>query len=390
MKKRLESVKLFFKETDLVLLITCILTSIFGFIMVCSATKFKLNPGEVLSRDSLIMLIAIIIGIMLSLFISYFNYEVFTKLWAIIGIVSLISMILLFFIGSGPQERPDVHTWIKFKFFSIQPSEFVKIGFIITFSVHLEKLKDKINHPLSIALLAIHALIPTLLVIKTGDMGSALVFMLITVAMLFVAGVHWGYFLGGIGFVAAISPLVWMFMFSSIQKNRFLALIYPEQYPDIIYQQERALTAIGAGGISGQGLFKGAYTQAGYVPEAQNDMIFSPIGEELGFIGCIVALSLLAFIAIRILFIGKKSREHSTNLICSGISAMLVGQVIINIGMCLMLLPCIGITLPFFSAGGSSNLSVYLGIGLVLSIYRHNCDRGAEDIHIYDSLKKKN
>ena len=389
MKKKLETVKLFLKETDLFLLITCIVTSIFGFIVVCSATQYKLKPDEILSRDSIIMLLAILIGIALCLFISYFNYEVFTKFWILIGIVSLISMILLFFIGDGPQSRPDVHTWIKFKFFSIQPSEFVKIGFIITFSVHLEKLKDKINHPISILQLAVHALIPTLLVIKTGDMGSALVFLLITVAMLFMAGVHWGYFLGGAGLVAAISPLIWMFMFSSIQKNRFLALIHPEQYPDIIYQQERCITAIGAGGISGQGLFHGAYSQAGYVPEAQNDMIFSVIAEELGFIGSVVALSLLAFIAIRTLMIGKKSREHSTNLICCGISAMLFGQVIINIGMCLMLLPCIGITLPFFSAGGSSNLSVYIGIGLVLSIYRHNCDRGAEDVHIYDTLKSK-
>ena len=388
MKKRLASIKLFFKETDLWLLISCVLTSIFGFIMVCSATKCNLKPDETLSRDCIIMLIAIFIGIALCLFISYFNYEVFTKFWLLIGAVCLVSMILLFFIGSGPQERPDVHTWIKFKFFSIQPSEFVKIGFIITFSVHLQKLKDKINHPLSILLLGIHALTPILLVIKTGDMGSALVFMLITVSMLFVAGVHWGYFLGGLGLVAATSPLIWMYVFSDIQKNRFLALLYPKQYPDIIYQQERALTAIGAGGISGQGLFKGVYTQAGYVPEAQNDMIFSALAEELGFVGCFVALLLLSFISIRILSIGRKSREHSTNLICCGISTMIIGQVIINIGMCLMLLPCIGITLPFFSAGGSSNLSVYLGIGLVLSIYRHNCDRGAEDVHIYDTLKK--
>ncbi len=117
-------------------------------------------------------------------------------------------------------------------------------------------------------------------------------------------------------------------------------------------------------------------------------MIFSVIGEELGFIGCILALALLFFIAVRILIIGKKSRERSTNLICSGMAAMIIGQVVINVGMCLMLLPVIGITLPFFSAGGSANLGVYIGLGLVLSIYRHNCEQEAVNVRVYDSLKK--
>lgn len=387
MKKRLRSVQLFLKETDLLLLITCIVTSVFGLLMVYSATRHNLKEGQIFPRDFLIMLIAVVVGIALSLVISYFNYEVFTRFWIWIGAACIFAMVLLFWFGTGPSERPDVHTWLDFKIFSIQPSEFVKIGFIITFSVHLERLKDKLNKPLSILQLVVHAMIPTFLVLKTGDMGSALVFLVITAVMLFVAGLHWGYFLGGIALVAAAAPLVWTYVFSSIQKDRFLALIYPELYPSIIYQQERGMTAIGAGGITGQGLFQGAYTQAGAVPESMNDMIFTVIGEELGFVGCVAALALLCFICVRIILIGKKSRERSTNLICDGMAAMIIGQVVINVGMCLMLLPVIGITLPFFSAGGSSNLAVYLGIGLVLSIYRHNCDSGAVNIRVYDSLK---
>lgn len=387
MKKRLRSVQLFLKETDLLLLITCIVTSVFGLLMVYSATRHNLKEGQIFPRDFLIMLIAVVVGIALSLVISYFNYEVFTRFWIWIGAACIFAMVLLFWFGTGPSERPDVHTWLDFKIFSIQPSEFVKIGFIITFSVHLERLKDKLSKPLSILQLAVHAMIPTFLVLKTGDMGSALVFLVITAVMLFVAGLHWGYFLGGIALVAAAAPLVWTYVFSSIQKDRFLALIYPELYPSIIYQQERGMTAIGAGGITGQGLFQGAYTQAGAVPESMNDMIFTVIGEELGFVGCVAALALLCFICVRIILIGKKSRERSTNLICDGMAAMIIGQVVINVGMCLMLLPVIGITLPFFSAGGSSNLAVYLGIGLVLSIYRHNCDSGAVNIRVYDSLK---
>lgn len=158
--------------------------------------------------------------------------------------------------------------------YKFQPSELVKIGFIITFGVHLDKVKEKINNIFSILQLGAHAAVPIVLVAATGDMGSALVFMVIAIVMMFVAGVHWGYFLGGIALVGAATPLIWTYVLKQLQKDRFLALIYPDLYPDIIYQQQRGLNAIGAGGITGQGLFKGAYTQAGAVPESQNDMIF--------------------------------------------------------------------------------------------------------------------
>lgn len=388
MKKFLSSAKLFFRETDMWLLLSSILTSVFGLLMVYSATRHDLLEGQLFTREFLIMLIAVVVGIGLCLLISYFNYEVFTRFWLIIGAVCIGALLLLFPFGTGPAARPDVHTWLDFGAFSIQPSEFVKIGFIITFGVHLQRLRDKINKPLSILQLGIHAMIPIFLVMKTGDMGSALVFIVIVISMLFAGGVHWGYFLGGAALVAAATPLVWTYVFSSIQKDRFLALLYPDLYPAIIYQQKYGITAIGAGGFTGQGYLHGAYTQAGAVPEAQNDMIFTVVGEELGFLGCVAALGLLCFISIRILMIGRKSRDRATNLICSGMAAMIMGQTVINVGMCLMLLPVIGITLPFFSAGGSSNLGVYIGIGLVLSIYRHNCEQEAVNIRVYDSLKK--
>ena len=355
--------------------------------MVYSATRCDLAEGELFSRDFLTMLIAVFLGIGMCLVISYFNYEVFTRYWLIIGGICILALLLLFPFGSAPSSRPDARTWLDFGVFSIQPSEFVKIGFIITFSVHLERLRDKLNRFWSVVQLGLHALVPTALVLLTGDMGSAVIFLIIAIIMLFIGGVHWGYFLGGFALLCAAVPLVWTFVFSSIQKNRFLALIYPELYPNIIYQQQNGINAIGSGGITGQGLFQGAYTQAGTVPESQNDFIFTVIGEELGFIGCLAALGLLCLISVRLILIGRKSRERSTNLICCGMAAMIISQTVINVGMCLMLMPVIGITLPFFSAGGSSNLGVYLGIGLALSIYRHNCDQGAVNIRVYDSLK---
>ncbi len=386
MKKVFKGIKNFIKETDKILLLLCMLTSAFGCVAVLSATLWTVDEGEKFSRDFIVMAAAVIAGIIISFIISVIDYEFILRLAPLIGIFCVGIMILTLLIGVGPVERPDAKTWLKIGSTGIyfQPSEIVKIGFIITFGVHLNNLKNNINHPLSILQLAIHALIPIALVIKSGDMGSALVFMIITVAMLFIAGLHWGYFLGGGLLVIAALPLAWMFLLDNIQKERFLALAYPELYPDIIYQQNRGLAALGGGGITGQGLFNGALTQTPEgIPEAENDMIFTVIGEEFGLIGCMVALLLLTALIIRIIHTGKHDKVGNTKIMCYGVAAMIAGQVIINIGMCLRLLPVIGITLPFFSAGGSSNISIYFSIGLILSFYRYNQQR--ELIHVSQS-----
>lgn len=384
MKQILKSVKNFIKETDKILLVLCAVTSLFGSVMVLSATLHTAAEGARFTRDFKVMIAAVCLGLATAIIISIIDYEFIIKMWPLVAAVSIGLMLLLFVpgVGVGPDERPDAKTWISLlggKIF-FQPSEIVKIGFIITFGVHLEKVKSNINHILTLIPLAVHALIPIALVMKSGDMGSALVFMIITVAMLYVSGLHWLYFVaGGVSLVAAL-PLVWIFVLKNIQKSRFLALIYPELYPDIIYQQERGLAAIGGGGLTGQGLFKGNYTQLGMVPMSKNDMIFSVVGEELGFVGCAIALLLLTLIVIRIARTGRLDKVGNTKVMCYGVVAMIAGQVIINIGMCLELLPVIGITLPFFSAGGSSNLCLYLAIGLIMSFYRYNQQRDIIDI----------
>lgn len=384
MKQILKSVKNFIKETDKILLVLCAVTSLFGSVMVLSATLHTAAEGARLTRDFKVMIAAVCLGLATAIIISIIDYEFIIKMWPLVAAVSIGLMLLLFVpgVGVGPDERPDAKTWISLlggKIF-FQPSEILKIGFIITFGVHLEKVKSNINHILTLIPLAVHALIPIALVMKSGDMGSALVFMIITVAMLYVSGLHWLYFVaGGVSLVAAL-PLVWIFVLKNIQKSRFLALIYPELYPDIIYQQERGLAAIGGGGLTGQGLFKGNYTQLGMVPMSKNDMIFSVVGEELGFVGCAIALLLLTLIVIRIARTGRLDKVGNTKVMCYGVVAMIAGQVIINIGMCLELLPVIGITLPFFSAGGSSNLCLYLAIGLIMSFYRYNQQRDIIDI----------
>lgn len=375
MNNIISTLKKAWRETDRILMLLCITASVFGCILVRSATEISRSENALMSRDLRTMVIAVIGGVIGALIISYIDYELITRLWPLIGGVCILLMVLTLFIGVGPSARSDVRSWLVLPGgYYFQPSELVKIGFIITFGVHLDIVKDRINDIKTVLLLCLHGAIPTVLVIRSGDMGSALIFLIIFAVMLYMGGISNKYITIGVLAVALAVPVAWKFVLGNIQKERILALIYPESYPDVIYQQDRSLTAIGSGGWFGTGLLKGEYTQNGVVPENENDMILSVAGEELGFVGCMFAILLLVFIIIKIVKTGNNSRDNSTSLMCYGLAGMLAGHVIVNVGMCLMLLPCVGITLPFYSAGGSSNLCLYVGIGLAMSIYRHNCE----------------
>ena len=375
-----------FKETDIFLLLLCFAASAYGILLVYSATINTLSEGQLISSEFRSMLVAVPIGIIASLLISAINYEYFVKFFWVIGAVGLLLMIFTIIFGVAPDARQDSRCWIKItESFYFQPSEVVKIAFIITFSVHLEAVKDNINSIKNVILLGLHAIVPIGLVMITGDDGSALVFALIILGMLIAAGLHWIYFVaGGLAVIAAV-PLAWSTgLIQDFQKSRFLALIYydSEEYArDAAYQQNQAINAIGSGKITGKGLFNGTYVQSASIPEAKNDMILSVSGEELGFLGSIAVIIIIAAIVIRIMYNSKTAKDGYGYLIDMGIAAMIIGQTLINVGMCLRLLPVIGITLPFFSAGGSSNLAIYIAIGVVLSVYRQS--KKSEQYHMF-------
>ncbi len=382
----MNSIRNFLKETDIYLAVLCIIASVAGTVAVHSATRFSLEPGQTVARDTIVMIIAVLLGFIICMVISAIDYEVILKLWPVVAGASVLLMLTLFVWGTGPTERSDVITWLPFRFgsfsFYFQPSELLKIAFIITFSVHLELAGDRLDKILNILLLCAHGAFSTLLVVITGDMGSALVFLMIFAVMMFMAGIKLRYFGIALLTVIAAFPLVWVKVFNNIQRDRFLALIYPESYSDIIYQQLQGKNAIGTGGFTGQGLFNGPYTSNGVVPEAENDMILSVFGEELGFLGCLGVMVLFLLIVLRIIKIARSANDNPGKMMCIGVAAMIASQVIVNVGMCLMLLPCIGITLPFMSAGGSSNLCIYIAMGVVFSVYRFNANRTPTDFRM--------
>ncbi len=381
-RRAISGVKGFFSGLDKLFVFLTFAASCFGTLMVTSATRFMLTDDRIISRDAVVMIIAVAVGLLISLLVSVIDYEWIGKMWPFIGIFCILLMLFTRVFGVAPEARTDARSWIAIGTFYFQSSELVKIGFVITFAMHLELVKDTLNNVKSLIPLGIHAALPAGLVILCGDLGSAIIFMLTAVAMLFFAGLHWGYFAAGGLLAVAAAPLIWLYGFGEYQKNRFLALLHPELYTAEIYQQDKGLTALGSGGWFGQGLFHGTYTQNGIVPESENDMIFTVIGEELGFIGCLLALLLLAAIVFKIISIGRKARDFSVKLMCYGVAAMIAFQIAVNIGMCLMILPVIGITLPFFSAGGSSTLCLYVGMGLILSIYRYNRNQNIINFHL--------
>ena len=369
-------IKKIIKQTDILFMALCLDLSAFGIIMVSSATQ---SGDSLLSRDAKVMILATCMGVFAAMVISFIDYDIILKLWPLVGLASVVLMLGLFVFGVSPEGRSDAFSWYKIGSLYFQPSEIVKIGFIITFAFHISKVKNNISSLKNVFFLCVHAAIPILLVVVTGDMGSALIFILMFIGMMFAAGVHWLYFPAGALAVAAASPVIWLKIFDDIQRNRILALFNPEAYPTEIYQQNQARKAIINGGFSGMGLFKGELSHSTLLPERQNDMIFSVVCEESGFIGAFILIHLFVLLALRSARVGKRSGNFAAEMMCYGVAFMILAQAIINIGMCTRLLPVIGITLPFISAGGTSVVCLYLAIGLVLSIYRSSSGISYED-----------
>lgn len=380
-------IKYALKETDFILFLLCVFTTAFGVLMVHSATRNDaIADGDFISRDCLVMIVAASVGIAACVVISFLDYDAVVRLWPLAGGFCLLLLLILFPFGEGAPGREEARCWLRVidvggLVVRFQPSELAKVGFLITFTAHIEAVKDNINSIKNVLLLLVHAIVPIGIIILTDDLGSAMVFAFIFVGMMFVSGVQLRYFAVAIGAAVAFVPLIWTKFLASFHKYRILAIYYPSSlsedvYEKYIYQQQRGVNALGSGQFWGDGLFKGTYTQSATgVPVNESDMVFTVVGEELGFVGAAGFLLVMVLIIVRIVSVGKKSRNLSGSLLCFGTAFMIGSQTIINIGMCLKLFPCIGITLPFMSSGGSANLCIYFAVGIVMAVYRFNCNR---------------
>ena len=362
----------YIRETDKLLLALCLAASLFGSFMILSATNYT---GS--SRYFYVQLIATFLGLTAAIVISLFDYKNIVRFWPLIMGGSVALVLATFWFGYTP-EGSDDSAWLMLPGgMNLQPSELLKIAFSITFAKHVSILREAdLTKFRNVALLALHGVAPFGLIVAQGDDGSAMILFIIFLFMFFAAGVQLRYFAAGAAVIAIAAPIAWFRVMDTWQKRRFLILLDHDMDPlGIGWQQGQSISAIASGGTLGKGYMNGTYVQSGAVPKGYNDFIFASIGEELGFVGAFVAVLLLLLICLRILIISRQSRDRTGMIICVGIFAMFAAQTIVNVGMCLYLLPVVGVTLPFFSAGGTSLLCLYLGIGLVLSVYKHRHKR---------------
>lgn len=364
--KMKRNTKLDYANIDWTVLITTFICIVFGIIMISSAVH-TMSGG---AKFIIIQSVAAVIGTVAMAVVASVDYEYYGDLSKLIYGLCIAMLVLVLFLGTG-KESTGSKSWIRFGPIGIQPSEFVKIGFIITFSAHVNKIGNNINKLSNVFLLMLHAFVPVFLILLQPDYGTALVFVCIIVGILFAAGLSWKYFATAGAAFSVAAPIIWFFFLNENRKNRILVFLNPGSDPSGAgYHVLQSKLTIGSGQIFGKGLFKGTQTQLGYLPVKHTDFIFGVIGEELGIIGCVAVVALLFTLIFKILSNSRIAKNNFGSYICVGVAFMLIAHVFENIGMCLGIMPVTGIPLPFFSYGGSSIITNMLAIGLVLNVYK--------------------
>jgi len=367
MRNFLRGILKFLREADIVLLVLGLISATYGILVISSVMK-RVGMGEVY-----IQIGALLIGIVLYVLFSYIDIDIIADKYGILLIFSLLFLMTLQFWGVGKTEVGN-RAWLRFFGIGIQPAEVVKVTFVIIIARMVVNYRERktLNTFFSLfQIILVSGVIFGMIIFVSSDLGSALVYLFILASMLFIGGVKLRWFALSGAVIAAASPLIWNNL-SDYQRNRILAPFIPDQIdPDrqgVLWQSSQSVKAIAAGGFTGQGLGSGKMTQAGLIPAQETDFIFSAVGEELGFIGCMVIVLLLVILIARCVYVGIKSNNLIGLLVCAGLAAMYIAQAIENIGMCLGLFPVIGITLPLFSYGGSSLVTCFAALGIVSGI----------------------
>ena len=315
---------------------------------------------------------------------SFVDVELFTeKSWKwMFGFNVFILLLLLTPFGVGAETTGN-NSWLAFPFLpvNIQPAEVAKVFFVLLLALQCRNLQDwGISRFTSVVQLAGHTLFMAgLIAVISGDFGMVLVYLGLFVIMAWTAGVKKRWFLLGLAGSAGAMYLVWSHIPSYIQERFTVVIDHITGNPNTLYQQTqgrgwqqtRSVLAIGSGGLFGQGYLQGTQTQSASeeaLPARYTDEIFAVCGEELGLVGCIAVMLLLTAIILRCIWVARRASSPMSAYIAMGYAAMLLLQTVINIGMCLYVFPVVGLTLPFFSYGGSSIITLYACMGIVSGI----------------------
>lgn len=369
MQKVFGYIKSAFRNVDPVLFCCAMLLSLISIVTVFGAVD---NFGQSKLKMQLAMFV---LGMIVTVVIACIDYRVIVdKLWLYMLIGSVLLLIITLIWGSSGADRETANkSWLEIPFtgFMIQPSEFIKFTFVCTFSKHLYSVRETINKPLTLLPVIGHALLIVGPILMSGDLGVALIYMAIIAVMLFCAGLHPLYFLGAAVIAVLLSPYLWNHL-APYQQQRIIVGFRPELDPmGKGMQPLMSRSAIAAGGFFGNGIFGGYYYEV--LPASHTDFIYATVCEKFGFLGGALVIIIFMVMVVRIFMIARIASESDFGgLICVGIGAMLVGQILLNIGMCFAMLPVVGITLPLLSCGGSSMLATFMMFGLLHNVYAHS------------------
>ena len=360
--------KQYWKNFDLPLFIAVLVLSIIGLFLVSSATASFSTAKSIMA----VQIGATVLGVIACAVTAFFDYEFLGESYKFIIGINIFMLVLVLFIGVGGDEVGG-NSWIRFGPIGVQPAEIAKIGFIISFAFQLNKYKDRINNFFVVLGCLIHIGVLVFLIMMQPDFGTMMVFVSVFAAMMYVAKISYKYILITAAAIPPIFAGLWFFVFQEFQKNRILNFLNPSM--DNLasgYQVMQSKTAIGSGKIFGQGLYNGILTQNSLLPAKHTDFIFAVAGEELGFIGAVIIVLLIVFIVVRCFIIAYNAKDTLGTLIALGVGVMILVQSFENIGMTVGVTPVTGITLPFLSYGGSSMVTNFIAIGLVLNVKVRN------------------
>ncbi len=370
MRRFFEELKDFSKKGDMFLLVLCLIVSGFGTVCMASATNAA-KFGESNLKYIAIQLVATFLGVMMYSLVSSIDLEMLSEHrgW----LVAFNTFLLLMLISPlGTDNNTGNRSWIDLGIIAVQPAEICKITYIIIMASVMASHQNNISTIPSVLHMVLHlGLLVGLNMVVSNDAGVSLIFVFIFIGMTFAGGVNLIWFALALGGIGAAVPIVWPFL-GQHQRNRIMILFDETLDPLGInerYHYKINLQSLTGGGLTGQGLFDGNRTQGGNLFAQHTDYIFSSIGEELGFFGCVFIMLLELAIIGRCIYVGLRCQDYMRRLVCYGAASALMFQVMINVGMCIGVMPVIGLTLPLISYGGSSVVTIYAMLGLVSGAY---------------------
>ena len=367
-----------FFQADHLLLALCVAVNLFGIALIYSATRYDASLHSYPVKQA----IAMVIGIVLFFLLSQLDMDMVLSKWPWLFAASALFIALLAVPGVGHSVGGN-RSWIAFPLFSVQPAEMVKLTFSMLLAKQIVWLQHHggLSHPLSVAALCAHlAFFVGLIFLVSRDAGSALVYVFIFAVMVWAGGLGLHWFALGLSVLLLAGSALWLALpEDNYWKMRILVCFDHDLDPTYRgFQQTRSLLAIQSGKLQGMGYLQGNLTQASYrsaLPARHTDFIFSACCEELGLIGASILLLLLAAIICRCFWIALNASAPVYSLVAMGYGGMLLFQVVLNVGMCLYVLPVIGLTLPFVSYGGSSLITAYAAMGILSGIKQHSLPR---------------